>query len=480
MTRVVIATSSVSLASSPRQHELSQGSPRVQWPLGCQVSTIASPAALWRTITAGTPAISESWRSSGAASVSWNASPVSSSSSAAAVIKSSAASAVSAAFPPALHSAASVVLTQGFCSPRFPQFQPAQMPQHLQQPCVASATNADIPSLFAFAPALPVANCRVMSPRVTVSRAFSCSPCARQAACRQAPARSSAPGRYSGLLEAAQPRSSLPSSVCRHPSAPAASLHTRSPKLHSDEVVIAVTGQWLRQPEQSPRPRFELGEFPRFEPPSFDGPLPTPDSPTGSPLLEPPVIGEPLAFSIIQAKQSDDVHGKQELQLSYFELRNLQLESDTCADDTGGESPRTPRSFSCSYSISDSENASEREELYSPRGASAAVGDLLLSPSTFVDELNSPYLQDLLWDLSPEPWMVLNPARLLDTRGWHQAARDSRAELAQPVDLTWSCRLEAEDALTLTPTPVPDSLEPSPTQPMMLSRHRFDWSPALA
>jgi len=278
------------------------------------------------------------------------------------------------------------------------------------------------------------------------------------------------------------------------------------------------------QPSRDPDPvvheRHQL-RLPRFVPPSFEGPLPIPESPEDSPALPRQAVyeistgfesewgtatvstivaGDETAEEIVEAcavcesppallqcglpqhQQVADggkaaTEHEQEAEVKAKIARMIQEAVSEC------ESP--PASLQCALpqhaQVADGgEAATETEQDIVGTAAPSSVcsysssedevgetqsmkGDLrLLSPATFLDDLCSPMPPELTsesgWlELPPDPWAVPAPSRLL------------RGRLKTPVG----------KSIAMLPV-TPHSSEVTPAQPDLTSPGRFNWSLADA
>lgn len=225
--------------------------------------------------------------------------------------------------------------------------------------------------------------------------------------------------------------------------------------------------------------------LPRFVPPSFEGPLPIPESPEDSPALPRQAeYGVSTGFEIewgtatVSTVVADDETADEIVEEAKVKAKITRMIQEATAE---CESP--PASLQCGLpqheQVADRREAAEDHEQdivgtaapssvcsYSSSedevGETQSMkGDLrLLSPATFLDDMCSPMppeftLESGFLELPPDPWTVPAPARLL------------RGRLRTPVDKSIA-------TLSLTPC----SFEVTPAQPEQTPppRGRFDWS----
>lgn len=239
--------------------------------------------------------------------------------------------------------------------------------------------------------------------------------------------------------------------------------------------------------------------LPKFVPPTFEGPLPIPESPEDSPLASGGfssswgietastiVADDDVPEKLAAVEENDQAEKEAEVKAKIAKMiedsglcvsqpvspqfgvaqpqeTTTNLLADAEADAavaTGPGSEESAPSSVCSYSSSEDDESDTRSH----------KGDFrLLSPATFVDEMASPMpLPELIFDLSedmpPDPWAVPAPSRLLESLvPKAEDAPKLSPQMDTPVDF-----------IDLTPVVLPDSLEPSPQK---ASGH-FDWSVA--
>jgi len=237
--------------------------------------------------------------------------------------------------------------------------------------------------------------------------------------------------------------------------------------------------------------------LPEFVPPTFEGPLPIPESPDDSPsggfgatwgtaTASTIVADEELSEKLPTVEENDQAEKEAEVKAK---ITKMIEESGVCKSQpvspqfghaqpqdaiqlipvseedgiiaTGPGSEESAPSSVCSYSSSEDDDGDFR----SPKGDMR-----LLSPQTFVDEMASPMPLpevsfDFSADTSPDPGVVPAPGRLLEFTLNREDAAKLFPQMDTPIDF-----------IDLTPTVLPDSLEPSPQQVSSRKESRFDWS----